>query len=41
MIVKRTFQIVFVGKGHGCGLEPTIKADRQLTYTGDAINVTK
>jgi alpha-D-xyloside xylohydrolase len=41
MLAKRTFQIVFVGKGHGCGMEPTKKADRQITYAGDTITVTK
>jgi len=41
MLAKRTFQIVFVGKGHGCGMEPTKKADRQITYAGDTITIIK
>jgi alpha-D-xyloside xylohydrolase len=41
MLVKRSFQIVFVGKDHGCGIRTTKNADKLITYTGEKITVHK
>jgi len=39
MLKSRTFRIVFVGKGHGGGIEPTHRPDRLVHYAGREITV--
>ena len=39
MLEKRTFQIVWVKTGHGIGVEPTIKPDKIIKYSGRKISV--
>ncbi|MFB3924172.1 MAG: glycoside hydrolase family 31 protein [Terriglobia bacterium] len=41
MLERRTFNVVWVGDGHGVGVEPSAKIDRVLEYRGDAIKVTR
>jgi alpha-D-xyloside xylohydrolase len=41
MLKKRTFNIVFVGKNHGTGIEPFKKADKKVTYTGKKLVIKK
>ena len=40
MLQSRTFQIVFVGDGHGIGIAPTPKADKTVQYFGKQVVVT-
>jgi alpha-D-xyloside xylohydrolase len=37
MLETRTFRIVFVGAGHGIGIDPTEQADKIVTYSGAQI----
>jgi alpha-D-xyloside xylohydrolase len=39
MLASRTFRIVFVGNGHGTGIDPTTHSDRVVQYDGKAISV--
>ncbi len=39
MLQKRTFDVVFVGPGHGVGLDPTKEPDRVVQYDGQEIQV--
>ncbi len=39
MPVRREFQIVVVGPGHGAGPDPTPAADRTVSYAGEAMTV--
>jgi len=39
MLSKRTFNIVWVSSEHGIGLEETTKADKSVSYDGNAISV--
>jgi alpha-D-xyloside xylohydrolase len=41
MLAERTFHIVFVGEGHGAGIDPTATADKTVKYSGQQISVTK
>lgn len=39
MLASRSFQIVFVGDGHGSGIDPTAQPDRVVQYTGQSLTV--
>ncbi|HEX3684124.1 MAG TPA: glycoside hydrolase family 31 protein [Bryobacteraceae bacterium] len=39
MLAGRAFQIVFVGDGHGTGIDPTPQPDRAVHYEGKAISI--
>ncbi len=41
MLAERTFHVVFVGAGHGAGIEPTATADKTVKYSGQQISVTR
>lgn len=41
MLAKRTLHIVFVGDGHGVGIDPTTQPDKVIQYDGTAISVTQ
>jgi alpha-D-xyloside xylohydrolase len=41
MLAKRTFHIVFVGDGHGVGIDPTAAADKTVEYSGQQLSVTQ
>ena len=40
MLEHRTFRIVFVGEGHGVGIEPSDKADKTVEYFGKQTSIT-
>jgi hypothetical protein len=39
MLAERTFQVVFVGKDKPVGFSFEPKADKTVTYRGDAVTV--
>ena len=39
MIESRTFRVVFVGPGHGAGVEPAARPDKVVPYSGKAVTV--
>jgi alpha-D-xyloside xylohydrolase len=39
MVETRTFRVVFVGEGHGTGIDPAREADRVVAYSGKALTV--
>lgn len=39
MLERRTFRVVWVGFGHGVGVNPAETADRTVTYTGASITL--
>ncbi len=39
MLERRTFHVVFVGKDHGTGLEPTPKTDATIEYVGQPVTI--
>jgi alpha-D-xyloside xylohydrolase len=39
MLTSRSFQVVFVGDGHGIGIDPTAQPDAIVHYEGKSINV--
>jgi alpha-D-xyloside xylohydrolase len=39
MLKERTFNVMFVGEGHGVGVEPVTLADQLVKYAGDAVTV--
>jgi alpha-D-xyloside xylohydrolase len=41
MLEKRTFHVVFVGDGHGNGIDPTTTADKMVEYTGQQVSVSR
>jgi alpha-D-xyloside xylohydrolase len=41
MLESRTFQVVFVGEGHGVGIPPTPQADKIVEYSGKQITVSR
>ncbi|MGE5109989.1 MAG: glycoside hydrolase family 31 protein [Acidobacteriaceae bacterium] len=41
MLQKRTFHVVFVGPGHGVGIEPTGQTDKSIEYSGTQLTVTR
>jgi len=41
MLDRRTFRIVFVGEGHGIGIESSAQADKTVDYAGHAITVAR
>jgi alpha-D-xyloside xylohydrolase len=41
MLEKRTFHVVFVGDGHGNGIDPTATADKTVEYTGQQVSVSR
>jgi alpha-D-xyloside xylohydrolase len=41
MLENRTFQIVFVGEGHGAGIAPTVQPDKVVQYSGKQVIVTQ
>jgi len=41
MLDRRTFRIVFVGEGHGIGIESSAQADQTVDYAGHAITVAR
>ncbi len=41
MLSSRTFRVVFVGDGHGTGIDPTAEPDQTVQYNGAAVTVTQ
>jgi alpha-D-xyloside xylohydrolase len=41
MLEHRTFNIVWVGEGHGVGVDPTDVPDKTVEYNGQALTVTR
>jgi len=41
MSANRTFNVVFVGDGHGAGTDPTSNPDKVIEYQGKSISVTQ
>ena len=41
MLERRTFNIVWVGQGHGVGVEPCVTFDKVVRYDGHAVTVTR
>jgi alpha-D-xyloside xylohydrolase len=41
MLDRRTFRIVFVGEGHGIGIESSAQADKTVDYAGHVITVAR
>ncbi len=41
MPAQRTFNIVFVGEGHGAGIDPTAHPDNVIEYQGKSIGITQ
>ncbi len=41
MLERRTFKIVWVGEGHGVGVNPTDVPDKTVQYDGQALTVTR
>lgn len=41
MLRNRTFNLVWVNKGHGVGVEPTVTVDKQVQYSGEEIVIRK
>jgi alpha-D-xyloside xylohydrolase len=41
VLEKRTFHVVFVGDGHGNGIDPTATADKTVEYTGQQVSVSR
>jgi alpha-D-xyloside xylohydrolase len=41
MLDRRTFNIVWVGEGHGCGVNPSETVDKTVAYDGKAITVVR
>ena len=41
MLQKRTFHVVFVGPGHGVGIEPAVQMDKSIEYSGSQVTVTR
>ncbi|NOX65888.1 MAG: DUF5110 domain-containing protein, partial [Chlorobi bacterium] len=41
MLKERTFNIVWVGEGHGVGVEPEVNIDKVIKYSGDKIIIKK
>jgi alpha-D-xyloside xylohydrolase len=39
MLETRTFRVVFVGEGHGTGIDPAREADRAVAYSGKGLTV--
>ena len=39
MLQRRRFHVVFVGKGHGTGVEPTPRPDATIEYVGEPVTV--
>ncbi len=39
MLTSRTFNVVFVGRGHGSGIAPTSQADKTVQYSGAEVSV--
>lgn len=39
MLTHRTFNVVFVGDGHGTGIDPTVHPDKTVEYDGNAISI--
>ncbi|MGC2659202.1 MAG: glycoside hydrolase family 31 protein [Bryobacteraceae bacterium] len=40
MLESREFRVVFVGNGHGTGIDPTPQPDQTVSYSGQTISVT-
>ncbi|MGD0305586.1 MAG: TIM-barrel domain-containing protein [Candidatus Acidiferrales bacterium] len=41
MLAKRTFHVVFVGEGHGSGIDPAPTADKTVEYSGRQVSVSR
>jgi len=41
MLATRTFRVVLAGEGHGTGIEPAVKADKVVQYSGKSITVVR
>ena len=41
MLAKRTFHVVFVGEGHGSGIDPAPTADKTVEYSGRQVSVSQ
>jgi hypothetical protein len=39
MLEKRTFNVIFVGDGHGNGIDPTMHPDKIVEYSGHKFSV--
>jgi alpha-D-xyloside xylohydrolase len=39
MLGSRTFEVVFVGNGHGVGIDETAETDKTITYDGSSVDV--
>jgi len=39
MLTHRTFNVVFVGDGHGTGIDPTTHPDKTVEYDGNSISI--
>ncbi len=39
MLNSRTFRVVLVGAGHGTGIDATVHPDREVKYSGEAVEV--
>jgi alpha-D-xyloside xylohydrolase len=39
MLESRTFRVVFVGEGHGTGIDPSVQADKIVQYSGQSVTV--
>ncbi len=39
MLERRRFHVVFVGKGHGTGVEPVPRPDATIDYAGEPVTV--
>ncbi|HKS83187.1 MAG TPA: glycoside hydrolase family 31 protein [Candidatus Acidoferrales bacterium] len=40
MLESRTFRVVFVGEGHGIGIDPSAQPDKIVQYSGQPVTVT-
>jgi alpha-D-xyloside xylohydrolase len=39
MLENREFRVVFVGNGHGTGIDPTVQPDQTVRYSGQVLNI--
>jgi alpha-D-xyloside xylohydrolase len=41
MLERRTFHVIFVGEGHGTGIEPAAHVDKTIEYAGKSVTVVR
>jgi alpha-D-xyloside xylohydrolase len=41
MLERRTFHVIFVGEGHGTGIEPAVHVDKTIEYAGKSVTVVR